>query len=83
MTGFEFVWLGYGLLLVSHDERRTIFMQGDEASELYDQLDEAEYDIEQAIISDYFACLEDNDGLGAADYKERYGKEVYYGGEDH
>jgi hypothetical protein len=53
-------WLGYGLLLKF--DNGTVFLQGDEASELYDQLEECS-SVEEfgLLIGDYAELAEKED----------------------
>jgi len=54
----DYEWLGYGLLLkFGHG---TVFMQGDEASELYDQLEECQSQEQiDLLIGDYAELAEE------------------------
>ena len=55
----DYDWLGYGLLLKF--DHGTVFLQGDEASELHDQLEACE-DEEQIglILGDYSDLVEED-----------------------
>lgn len=52
-TRFDYDWLGYGLKLVQLDNGDERFLQGEEASDLYDTLEENPLDTDR-IIEDYF-----------------------------
>jgi hypothetical protein len=56
----DYDWLGHGLLLKF--DHGTVFLQGDEASELHDQLEACE-DEEQIglILGDYSDLVESDD----------------------
>jgi len=60
---YDYEWLGYGLLL--RLPNGTVFMQGDEASELYDQLesitDEATLEM---VLSEYSEAAEPDCSCG-------------------
>jgi hypothetical protein len=54
----DYDWLGYGLLLKF--DHGTVFMQGDEASELYDQLEECQSQEQiDLLIWDYAELAEE------------------------
>lgn len=56
---WSYEWLGYGMT-VTAPCGKDFFMQGEEASELYDQLEACSTDEEvQAILSQYDVLLED------------------------
>ena len=60
---YEYEWLGYGLEITGPEG--SCFLQGDEASELHDQL-EAITDDEtlQAVLSEYSVVMGDDDDEG-------------------
>lgn len=54
---YEYEWLGYGMTISGPEGE--VFMQGDEASELYDQLEAIEDDeVLQAVLSEYATVME-------------------------
>jgi len=54
----DYDWLGYGLLLTF--DHGTVFMQGDEASELHDQLEACESQEQiDLLIGDYAELVEE------------------------
>ena len=49
---YDYVWLGYGLRIIT--PAGTCFMQGDEASDLYDELEEIDSDeVLEMVLSEY------------------------------
>lgn len=55
---WSYEWLGYGLTITAPCGK-DIFLQGDEASELYDQLEACETDQQvQDILGEYGVLLE-------------------------
>jgi hypothetical protein len=56
---WDYDWLGYGLLL-KFGGNRTVFMQGDEASDLHDELEKCENSEElELLMSDYEELAEE------------------------
>lgn len=54
---YDYDWLGYGLVITWPGG--SVFMQGDEASELYDQLEACTEDEQvQLLLSGYEDCCE-------------------------
>jgi len=51
----DYDWLGYGLLL--RFDSGEVFLQGDEASELYDQLEECESSEQVEMLLDEYSEL--------------------------
>lgn len=57
MYDYDWEWLGYGLLLKLPNG--TVFLQGDEAAELYDELESiTDSDILEAVLSEYEVAIE-------------------------
>jgi hypothetical protein len=55
MIKYSYHFDGFGLTLTDNGTGETRFLQGDEANELYDELDNANIQAQQNIISEYFA----------------------------
>ena len=56
----DYDWLGYGLLLKF--DTGTVFLQGDEAGELYDQLEECATSEElELLMGDYAEFAEEDE----------------------
>ena len=54
---YDYDWLGYGLIL--HLPEGTVFLQGDEAAELYDELDQiTDQAVLGAVLSEYAVLIE-------------------------
>ena len=57
MSGYGYEWLGYGLEIETPNG--SIFLQGEEASELHDQLEACQTDEEiELILCDYGDAIE-------------------------
>ena len=56
---WDYEWLGYGLVISSPDGKE-IFLQGEEASQLHDELEACESDdVLQNALSEYSVLLEE------------------------
>ena len=55
---WDYEWLGYGLVISSPDGKE-IFLQGEEASQLHDELEECSYEEFQERLSEYSVLLEE------------------------
>jgi hypothetical protein len=53
----DYEWLGYGLLI--SDGERELFLQGEEASKLHDELEQLQGEDLERELSDYLDVLED------------------------
>ena len=52
---YSFDWQGCGLLLIDHASNRTVWLQGDEANRLDDELQNApDEGTQNLLIDDYF-----------------------------
>lgn len=55
---WDYDWLGYGLLLIAPCGQ-TVFLQGEDASQLHDELEALSSDEIQNLLSEYSVLLED------------------------
>lgn len=54
----DYEWLGYGLLIT--DGKRELFMQGEEADKLHDELEQLDGEDLERELSDYLDVMEDD-----------------------
>ena len=58
---YSYEWFGYGMEITNEETGRSCFLQGEEASELYDQLESARTDrAVQRILSEYSVLMEED-----------------------
>jgi hypothetical protein len=58
---YDYDWQGIGVLLTDCESGRTIFVQGEDGSNLYDELEACDEIGFELIMSEYFACIEEHE----------------------
>ena len=63
MDDYQYYWDGYGLeiFIVENDVKMSVYLQGDEASQVYDEIESIEDDeILQSYLSQYSEVMEES-----------------------
>jgi hypothetical protein len=60
VMSYVYEWVGIGLLITDFETGRDVFLQGEEGSDLHDDLEDCETEeLVQAILSEYSVLFED------------------------